>query len=70
MGILMIRCPSTGRAVSIGIEIEQQTFDRLPDISSGMVCSLCGQEHRWNKRDAWLADVDTTGGEANGGDEA
>jgi hypothetical protein len=52
MGIIMINCPSTGRAVST--EIEMQNVDRLPTVIATMVCSACGGVHKWTKNDAWL----------------
>ena len=53
MGIIMINCPSTGRAVST--EIEMQNVDRLPTVIATMVCPACGGVHEWTKNDAWLA---------------
>ncbi len=62
MGVVMIKCPDTGRSVSTGIEIERVTFIRLPDVEARMSCSACGGEHRWSKRAAWLAERDDGGG--------
>jgi len=52
MGIIMINCPSTGRAVST--EIEMQNVERLPTVIATMVCPACGGVHEWTKNDAWL----------------
>jgi hypothetical protein len=52
MGIIMISCPSTGRAVST--EIEMQDVDRLPTVIATMTCPDCGGVHKWTKSDAWL----------------
>jgi hypothetical protein len=41
MGIVMIRCPTTGRPVSTGIEAERETFRSTPVFFSHMYCSLC-----------------------------
>jgi hypothetical protein len=54
MGILMINCPSTGRAVSTGIEMSG--VDQLPTVMATTECSACGRVHRWTKDDAWLAE--------------
>jgi hypothetical protein len=54
MGIIMIKCPSTGHAVSTGIEMSG--LDRLPSVIATMVCSACGRVHEWTKADAWLAE--------------
>jgi endogenous inhibitor of DNA gyrase (YacG/DUF329 family) len=60
MGVVMITCPTTGRAVPTGIETDQQSFDALPDTLSRSKCPHCGAEHVWWTREAWLA--------ADGGD--
>lgn len=53
MGLVMIKCPSTGQAVSTGIEMP--TIERLPTVIATMVCSACGRVHEWTRADAWLA---------------
>jgi hypothetical protein len=63
MADLMIKCPSSGRAVTTGIEIDQTTFEQLPNVSSGMSCPACGGHHFWRKADAWLADGPEPGGQ-------
>jgi hypothetical protein len=55
MGILMISCPSTGRAVSTGIETDG--VDQLPTVIATIQCSVCGGVHEWTKDTAWLAEV-------------
>ena len=57
MGAVMIKCPNTGRAVSTQIETEASVFRRLPLVKSRTVCPICGQEHVWTRREAWLADA-------------
>jgi hypothetical protein len=54
MGMIMIDCPSTGRAVSTGIEVP--SFERLPTVTAQTVCSVCGRVHKWTKNNARLAD--------------
>jgi hypothetical protein len=54
MGIVMIKCPATSRAVSTGIEM--LAVDALPIVVAKMSCSACGSVHEWTKNDAWLAD--------------
>jgi predicted RNA-binding Zn-ribbon protein involved in translation (DUF1610 family) len=61
MPIVMIKCPSSGRAVSTGIELEEQTFIQLPNVGSGMSCPACGGHHVWRKIDAWLGDGGAAG---------
>jgi len=54
MSTVMIRCPSTGRAVSTAIEMEVGDFRRLPHIAAKMRCPACGQDHVWQPASAWL----------------
>lgn len=54
MGIIMIACPATGRAVSTGIEMS--AVDQLPTVKATMSCPACGRVHEWTKDQAWLAD--------------
>ena len=54
MGAVMIKCPDTGHTVATGIELELETFVRLPDVSARTRCSVCGKYHIWRKVDAWL----------------
>ena len=54
MGIIMIRCPATGRAASTGIEMLD--VDQLPIVTATMSCPACGRIHQWTKNDAWLSD--------------
>jgi hypothetical protein len=53
VGILMIKCPATGRGVSTGIEV--LSTERLPVVTAPMLCPACGRVHHWTKNDAWLA---------------
>ena len=54
MGIIMIRCPATGRDVSTGIEVWD--VDQLPRVTAKMRCTACGRIHNWSKDEAWLSD--------------
>jgi endogenous inhibitor of DNA gyrase (YacG/DUF329 family) len=56
MGVVMIKCPTTGRDVTTGIDTDQITFDGLPDVLSHSRCPVCGLEHAWSKREAHLAE--------------
>jgi hypothetical protein len=53
MGIVKIRCPTTGALVSTGIETDYDNFERLPDVTSSMLCPACGATHQWSKNQAW-----------------
>jgi hypothetical protein len=57
MGLLMLRCPTTGRGFATGVNTDEATFKRLPDTISTARCPHCGQEHPWRPSDARLLDI-------------
>jgi hypothetical protein len=57
MGILLIKCPHTGRPISTGIEVDQKSFLSLPDTLSYLTCTECGLVHAWWTREAWLEEA-------------
>ena len=56
MSSVMIKCPTTGRAVSTAVETEPAVFRKLPNVAARMLCPACRQEHIWMVRSAWLSD--------------
>jgi hypothetical protein len=56
MGAIMIRCPQTGREIPTGIEMDIAEFQRAPVFFSRVQCPLCGREHEWFAKDAWVCD--------------
>ena len=54
MGIVVIRCPTTGRVISTGIEADGNTFACSPVFYADSYCALCNTRHRWFARDAWV----------------
>jgi hypothetical protein len=52
--VVMVRCPTTGRELSTGVEMDAGTFERLPDIRSQIKCPVCNLDHTWSTREAWL----------------
>jgi hypothetical protein len=61
MSTVMIRCPTTGKSFSTGIETERATFECLRDSLARSRCPHCGLEHVWWTREAWLEDGDPPG---------
>lgn len=55
MGTIILRCPITGREYASGIEIDEASFLRLPDIKMKSRCPHCGTDHTWSLRDARLS---------------
>ena len=63
MGVVMIRCPETRRAISTGIEADRATFRSTPVFFSRTYCPLCRTTHEWFAADAWVDETDGAGGE-------
>jgi hypothetical protein len=55
MGVVVITCPHTGEDVSTGIEIDQHSFQKLPDVLVRSKCPQCGMQHSWWTREARLS---------------
>jgi hypothetical protein len=41
MGVLMLKCPTTGREFSTGIHVEEDSFKRLPETVTKARCPHC-----------------------------
>jgi hypothetical protein len=57
MGVIMIRCPRTGHDIPTGIEMGSSDFQRAPVFFARVQCPVCGREHEWFAKDAWVCDV-------------
>jgi hypothetical protein len=60
MGVLMLKCPTTGREFSTGILVEEESFKKLPDTVTKAACPHCRQLHSWWTHDARLSYVEPT----------
>ena len=54
MGMLMIRCPITGRPFFTGRYIETATLWTTPVFFSRTYCPHCEATHEWFAKDAWV----------------
>jgi hypothetical protein len=54
MGMVMVKCPQTGRAIPTGIETDHQSFQRCTVFFARTRCPICRTEHAWFARDAWV----------------
>ena len=66
MGIVSTMCPTTGKQVSTGVNLDRRAFRMLPASRHfSFHCWLCGHEHEWTtgcatlveERDTALADA-------------
>jgi hypothetical protein len=56
MGMVMIRCPRTGRDLATGIQSDREQFACTPVFFAETYCPICDSQHRWFARDAWVSD--------------
>jgi hypothetical protein len=54
MGMVMVKCPQTGRAIPTGIETDQESFQRCTVFFARTRCPICCTEHAWFAREAWV----------------
>ncbi len=56
VGVLLIKCPVTGKEFSTGIETDKRSLELIPDTVVQSPCPHCGHEHAWSKFDARLTE--------------
>jgi hypothetical protein len=61
MGVLMLKCPTTGREFSTGIHVEEDNFQKLPDTVTKAACPHCSQLHSCWTHDARLSELGDQG---------
>ena len=54
MGMVMIKCPQTGRAIPTGITIDRERFRCSTIFFSRTRCPVCHADHAWFAREAWV----------------
>ena len=54
MGMVMVKCPQTGRAIPTGIETDRESFGRSTVFFSRTHCPICRTVHAWFAREAWV----------------
>jgi hypothetical protein len=54
MGMIMIRCPKTGQAISTDRYVEPAAFRSTAVFFSRTYCPLCRIMHEWFAKDAWV----------------
>jgi hypothetical protein len=65
MGVIMIRCPRTGHNIPTGIEMGSSDFQRAPVFFARVQCPICGGEHEWFAKDAWVSEEEDWAGDAS-----
>ena len=54
MARVMINCPETGESVFTGMTFDWPTFENIKIGERIILCSSCGDEHKWKRPDARL----------------
>ena len=54
MGMVMVKCSQTGRAIPTGIKTDRESFRQSPVFFARTRCPACGAEHAWFAREAWV----------------
>lgn len=54
MGVVMIKCPQTGRAISTGMTAERESFRCSAVFFARSYCAICETNHEWFAREAWV----------------
>ncbi|CAN7714705.1 hypothetical protein LJR220_007066 [Bradyrhizobium sp. LjRoot220] len=54
MGMVMVKCPQSGRAIPTGIKTDRESFGRRAVFFSRTHCPICSADHAWFARDAWV----------------
>lgn len=54
MGVIMIKCPRSGRAITTGMNTDRETFQCSAVFFSRTYCTTCRITHEWFARDAWV----------------
>ena len=58
MGAVMIKCPDTGRDIATGIVADRASSNSTPVFFARVHCPLCGTEHEWFAKQAWVCEAD------------
>jgi hypothetical protein len=56
MGVVMVKCPNTGRDIPTGIVADRDSFGAAPVFFARVYCPICRMEHEWFAKDAWVCD--------------
>ncbi len=60
MGMLMIRCPRTGRQISTDRYADAATFRSTPVFFSQTYCPHCDAMHEWFAAEAWVCESENS----------
>jgi hypothetical protein len=56
MGVVMIKCPNTGRSIATDMKVERSNFEAMPVFFGRTFCPACRVHHEWFAMNAWVCD--------------
>jgi endogenous inhibitor of DNA gyrase (YacG/DUF329 family) len=56
MGMVVIKCPKTGKVIPTGVGMDKASFQTSSMSNNTVSCPACGGTHTWDKKDAWVQD--------------
>ena len=59
MGMVMVKCPETGRAIPTGIETDRESYQRCAVFFARTRCPICSIEHGWFAPEGWVEERPT-----------
>jgi hypothetical protein len=60
MGVVMIKCPETGREISTGMVTDRARFRAMPVFFALAYCPHCRTHHEWFAQQAWVCEIEDT----------
>jgi len=61
MGIVMIKCPQTGRAIPTGMKADREKFRCSTVFFARTYCAICQANHEWFAGEAWVSEPGEVG---------
>jgi hypothetical protein len=58
MGVVMIKCPDTGREIPTGMTADRASFAATPVFFARSYCPICRAEHEWFAQQAWVCEAE------------
>lgn len=58
MGVVMIKCPDTGREIATGMVADRASFAATPVFFARAYCPICRTEHEWFAKEAWVCEAE------------
>jgi endogenous inhibitor of DNA gyrase (YacG/DUF329 family) len=67
---IVVQCPRTGTPVPTGLKTEWVFLRSLPRVAIPLRCPACGQTHKWQPHEAWIAPTLQASAANSGADNA